>query len=45
MIAVPALLIHAYLSRRVRRAVALTQQAATLFVNELKLRGSQNTGP
>ncbi len=36
MIAVPALLVHAYLSRRVRRAVALTQQAATMFVNRLK---------
>ncbi|NOY80680.1 MAG: MotA/TolQ/ExbB proton channel family protein [Kiritimatiellaeota bacterium] len=36
MIAVPALLVHAYLSRRVRRAVALTQQAATMFVNSLK---------
>jgi biopolymer transport protein ExbB len=37
MIAVPALLIHAYLSRRVRRAVALTQQTAIMFVNATKL--------
>lgn len=42
MIAVPALLIHAYLSRRVRRAVALTQQAATMFVNGLEPRGPQD---
>lgn len=41
MIAVPALLIHAYLSRRVRRAVTLTQQAAAAFVNHLKL-GNQD---
>lgn len=38
IVAVPALLIHAFLSRRVRRAVALTQQAALTFVNRLKLR-------
>lgn len=38
IIAVPALLIHAYLSRRVRRAISLTQQAATEFINRLKLR-------
>jgi biopolymer transport protein ExbB len=40
MIAVPALLIHAYLSRRVRRAVALTQQTAIMFVNATKLLDS-----
>lgn len=39
IIAIPALLIHAYLSRRVRRSIALTQQAATMFLNGLKLRG------
>jgi len=39
MIAVPALLLHAYLSRRVRKAVATTQQASVMFVNGLKLRG------
>ncbi len=35
IIAIPALLIHAYLSRRVRRAVAVTQQAAVQFLNSL----------
>lgn len=39
MIAVPALLLHAWLSRRVRKAVAATQQSAIMFVNGLKLRG------
>ncbi len=37
-IAIPTLLVHAFLSRRVRRAVASTQQAAIMFVNGLKLR-------
>ena len=39
MIAVPALLVHAYLSRRVRKTIAATQQAAIGFVNGLKLKG------
>ena len=39
MIAIPALLVHAYLSRRVRKAIAATQQAAVGFVNGLKLKG------
>ncbi len=38
-IAIPALLVHAYLARRVRKAVATTQQAAVTFVNGLKLKG------
>lgn len=38
IVAIPALLIHAYLSRRVRRSITLTQQAATIFLNGLKLR-------
>jgi biopolymer transport protein ExbB len=43
-IAVPALLVHAYLSRRVRKAVAMTQQSAVMFVNGLKLRGVPGNG-
>ena len=39
MIAIPALLVHAYLSRRVRKTIAATQQAAIGFVNGLKLKG------
>lgn len=38
MIAVPTLLVHAYLARRVRTAIAAAQQSAVLFVNELKLQ-------
>ena len=38
IIAVPALLVHAYLSRRVKKTVSRTQQAAIMFVNGLKLR-------
>ena len=41
VIAIPTLLLHAYLSRRVRRAVAVTQQSAVAFVNGLKLRSPQ----
>jgi biopolymer transport protein ExbB len=41
LIAIPALLIHAWLSRRVRDIVAATQQAAILFVNALKLTDGQ----
>jgi biopolymer transport protein ExbB len=37
-IAIPALLVHAYLSRRVRKTLALTQQCALLFVNSLALK-------
>lgn len=37
-IAIPTLLIHAYLSRRVRKTIAAAQQAAIMFVNSLKLR-------
>jgi hypothetical protein len=33
------LLFHAYLSRRIRRAVALAQEMAVSFVNGLKLKG------
>ncbi len=43
-IAVPALLVHAYLSRRVRKAVAMTQQSAVMFVNGLKLRPEPGNG-
>jgi biopolymer transport protein ExbB len=38
MIAIPALLIHAYLSRRARKAVTHAQQSALIFVNALKLK-------
>ena len=40
MIAIPALLLHVYLSRRVRKVIAITQQSAIMFVNGLKLRRS-----
>ncbi len=36
IIAVPSLLLHAWFSRRVRRALALTRQSAVMFVNGLK---------
>jgi biopolymer transport protein ExbB len=39
VVAIPALLFHAYLSRRIRRAVALAQEMAVSFVNGLKLKG------
>lgn len=35
-IAIPALLVHAYLSRRLKAAVAHTHQAAIMFVNGIK---------
>ena len=38
IIAVPALIIHAYLSRRVEKAISRSQQAAIMFVNGVKLR-------
>jgi biopolymer transport protein ExbB len=38
VIAIPALLCHAYLSRRVRGILAMTQEATVGFVNGLKLR-------
>ncbi len=41
IIAVPALLAHAYLSRRVNKAVSRTQQAAIMFVNGLTLAANQ----
>jgi len=37
-IAIPALLVHAYLSRRVRRTVSVMRQCAAGFVHALKLR-------
>jgi biopolymer transport protein ExbB len=37
-IAIPALLVHAYLSRRVRKTVAMAQQYTLMFVNSVKLR-------
>jgi biopolymer transport protein ExbB len=37
IIAVPALLVHAFLSRRVRKTVADARQASIMFVNGLKL--------
>jgi biopolymer transport protein ExbB len=43
MIAIPALLVHAFLSRRLRRAVALAQETAATFVNGLKLKGNNDT--
>ena len=38
MIAIPALLFHAYLSRRVRRTVGMTQEVAVAFVNGITLK-------
>ena len=38
VIAIPTLLIHAWLSRKVRRATAMTQRFAIAFVNGLKIR-------
>ncbi len=38
IIAVPALLVHAYLSRRVKKTISSVQQAAIMFVNGLKLK-------
>ena len=39
IIAIPALLLHAYLSRRVKKLVAFTQQSCLLFVNSIELGG------
>jgi biopolymer transport protein ExbB len=41
VIAIPALLIHAYLSRRVRKIVATAQQYALMFVHSVKLRSEE----
>ena len=41
VIAVPALFVHAYLSRRVRGIIDTLEQTAIGFVNGLKLRGVQ----
>lgn len=38
IIAVPALLMHAYLARKVKKTISNTQQAAIMFVNGLKLK-------
>lgn len=40
MIAIPTLLFHAYLSRRVRRAVGMVQEVAVTFVNGIKFKGA-----
>ncbi|MBT3376799.1 MAG: hypothetical protein HN742_09895 [Lentisphaerae bacterium] len=44
IIAIPTLLVHAYLSRRVRKTIAATQQAAIMFVNGLKLKQHPEAG-
>lgn len=44
-IAIPALLVHAFLSRRVNRAVANSQRAAITFVNGLTVRNQPDGGP
>jgi biopolymer transport protein ExbB len=44
VVAIPALLIHAFLSRRVRRAVTLTQQSAVAFVNAMTLQKDDSGG-
>lgn len=44
VIAIPTLLVHAYLSRRVRKTIAAMQQAAIMFVNGLKLRQTVKSG-
>lgn len=38
VIAIPALIVHAWLSRKVSRAVAMTQKGALIFVNALKVK-------
>jgi len=41
MIAVPTLLAHAYLSRRVRRIIGALEQTAIGFINGIKVRGAE----
>ncbi|MCK5834952.1 MAG: MotA/TolQ/ExbB proton channel family protein, partial [Lentisphaeria bacterium] len=38
VIAIPALIIHAWLSNKVSRSIALTQKGALIFVNALKVK-------
>ena len=38
VIAIPALIIHAWLSSKVSKAIALTQKGALIFVNALKVK-------
>ena len=40
-IAIPALLLHAWFSRRVRHALAVTRQSAVMFVNGLKMENPE----
>ncbi|MCK4423496.1 MAG: MotA/TolQ/ExbB proton channel family protein, partial [Candidatus Omnitrophica bacterium] len=42
IIAVPALLMHAYLSRRVKTVIHTLEQTAVVFINGLKIRKAQN---
>lgn len=43
-IAIPALLVHAYLSRRVKKTVAMAQQYTLMFVNSMKIRNMDMQG-
>lgn len=43
-IAIPALLCHAYLSRRIRHTVSMVQEAAVMFVNGVGLRTEAKSG-
>jgi len=43
-IAIPALLCHAYLSRRVRHTVSMVQEAAVMFVNGVTAREQEAPG-
>ncbi|MBN1615880.1 MAG: MotA/TolQ/ExbB proton channel family protein [Spirochaetales bacterium] len=42
IIAVPTLLAHAYLSRRVRKIIGTLEQTSIRFINDIKVRGNNN---
>jgi len=42
IVAVPALLVHAYLSHRVRKIIDTLEQTATAFINGIKPRGAED---
>jgi len=42
IIAVPTLLAHAYLSRRVRKIIGTLEQTTIKFINDIKVRGNNN---
>jgi biopolymer transport protein ExbB len=43
-IAIPALLCHAYLSRRIRHTVSMVQEAAVMFINGVASREPESPG-